>query len=308
MLPIISSNSKLIVALSGGPDSVYLLNQLLKLPKKSQPTIILAHFNHRTRGQISSQDKEFVNNLAQHHKLPIHISQAKNITKSEAKMRQDRYEFLEKIRQQESADYIVTAHHQDDQIETIIFNLLRGTGPQGLTGMKPIYNFILRPLLDTPKKTITDWLKKNKIKYRLDQSNQDTIYKRNLIRHKILPLAEQINPRYQQSILRTARTLSAQQNYIDQITQKLIKKNPTYKQVVPIISLKKFVTLHPAIQTNLVKTVIAPHVPANKQLSAKTIEEVRNILLFSRGGSQKILFDTLSISKKNDNIYLRLLR
>lgn len=308
MLSIIPPNSLLIVAISGGPDSVYLTHHLLNFTKTQKNTIILAHFNHKTRTQESTQDEKFVTQLATKLKLPIHIERTTTITKSEAKMRLARYAFLEKIRQQEKADYIVTAHHQNDQIETIIFNLLRGTGPSGLTGMKPINNFILRPLLDTPKKKIINWLKKNNIKYRQDSSNLDINYKRNLIRHQILPIAKQINPRFDDSVLRTARTLSIQQNYIDQITHSLIKSTPANHKPTPILSLTKFKSLHPAIQSNWLKIVLNPHVPPNKQLSAKAIDEVRNILLFSRSGSQKILYDTLSISKKNDKIYLRLLR
>lgn len=317
MLPIILPNSSLIIALSGGPDSVYLLHQLLKLRQKLNLTIHLAHFNHQTRGNNSNLDEIFVKKLAIDLNLPITISRLSKPIKttkdkySEEKMRLYRYAFLEQTRLTQQADFIVTAHHYDDQIETIIFNFFRGTGPQGLTGMAPQTNHILRPLLNTPKEKIIKYLKKNNIKYRQDRSNLDTNYKRNLIRHRLVPLIKEINPQFAESISRLAQTLNLQLDFFASQTQSLIKKtkiNPFSHANQPIISQKKFQSLHPALQNYYIKNILQPFVPNNKQLTAKIIKEVVHILIFSRNNSQKILFDTLSINKKNDKIYLRLLR
>lgn len=336
MFSIIPNNSKLILGISGGPDSVYLLYKLIKFSKKKNLTLHIAHFNHNTRGLESDHDQKFVEKIAKKNKLNISVGAIHELPQknmSEANLRQHRYDFLEKIRQSQNADFIVTAHHQDDQVETIIFNFFRGTGPAGLTGMKEKQGNILRPLLNISKKQILAYLTKNKIKYCLDSSNQNTNYNRNLIRHEILPLIKKINLNSSESILNLAQIITSQQNFINQVTQQefknilisaqipiqnwlIIFNNPstldTYNlklDTYPILalSLTKFKLLPPAIQTNLIKIILTPFVPKNKQLKFKTVIEIVDILNFSQGGSQKILYDTLSISKKNDKIYLHVL-
>jgi len=314
MFDVIPQNSSLIIAISGGPDSVFLLHQLVRVQKSKNLQLHLAHFNHQIRNQASDADEKFVRQLAEKFNLPLSISRSARFFKtktgkfSEEQMRQQRYKFLQQTRQTLGADFIVTAHHFDDQIETIIFNFIRGTGPQGLTGMSAQKNHILRPLLDTPKEKIIKYLKKHRIHYQTDKSNLDLNYQRNLIRHKLIPLFQKINPQFDKSIQQLALTLSSQQSYIKQVAQTFVR--PTHQNSRPdrlIMTLTQFKKLHAAIQTEIIKQIIAPHVPPDKQLTAKVIYEVQNIILHSRPNSQKILFDALSIYKKNDKIYLRLI-
>lgn len=322
MLNIIPKNSKLLLAISGGPDSVYLLYQLLKIKKKKNIDLHLAHLNHNIRGKESNNDEIFIKKTAKKLKIPLTCKKLNkkslNNKISENKMRQLRYKFLEDTRQKEKCDYLLTAHHLDDQIETIIFNFIRGTGPTGLIGMKYKQRKILRPLLNTSKEEILEYLKNNKIKYRIDKTNQDINYSRNFIRHKIVPQFKKLNPNLKENILKLSDIQKLQQNYIDKQTKLALKKITTNFQkctglthqtprIKTILSLTKFKSLHPAIQLELLKIILKNHVPPPKQLTYKILTEVQNILLYSQGGSQKILFNTLSISKKNDKIYLHLL-
>ncbi len=354
MLKSIPPNSKLILAISGGPDSVYLLYKIINLSKNKKLSLHIAHLNHNTRGKQSNTDEIFVKNLAKKFNIPATFYKLSHTggpecppskQLSEEYLRKQRYKFLEKVRRREKADFIITAHHQDDQIETIIFNFFRGTGPTGLIGMKEKQGVIFRPLLNISKEQILKYLTKNNIKYQVDNSNQNTNYNRNLIRHQILPLIKKINLNPSKSILNLQQILNSQQDFINQITHKEFKNifissqipnkhwfnifnNPSTlstlggpalgwytchlkldtSSTVLTLSLPKFKLLHPAIQTNLIKTTLTPFVPENKQLSYKTIQEVVSILNHSQGGSQKILFNTLSISKKNDKIYLRIIK
>ncbi|MFA4930563.1 MAG: tRNA lysidine(34) synthetase TilS [Patescibacteria group bacterium] len=312
------SNSKLLLALSGGPDSVYLLYQLLEIKEKKNIQLHLAHLNHNVRHQQSDQDEKFVTTLAQKLNLPL---SKKKLTKratgqnpSEQKLRQLRYNFLEKIRAQTNCAYILTAHHLDDQIETIIFNFIRGTGPTGLTGMHFQQRKILRPILDISKTEILAYLSHHHLKYRTDRTNQDIKYSRNYIRQELIPAMQKLNPHLSQSISQLSQIIANQQNYINQETLKSLNKitvdcegTGTLRRARTILSLTKYKKLHPTLQTEIIKTIITPLVPPGKQLTHKIITEVQNILLHSQGGSQKILFDKLSIRKKNDKIYLRLI-
>jgi tRNA(Ile)-lysidine synthase len=335
MLDQIPHNSKLILAISGGPDSVYLLDQIFTLQTKLNLTLHIAHLNHNTRGKESDLDQKFVEKLAKKYSIPVTVFKlTKNNSKSsEALLRTKRYKFLEKVRQQLNFDYIVTAHHLDDQIETIIFNFFRGTGPTGLTGMSTSQGFVLRPLLDIPKSTIISYLKEKQISYRQDQSNQNTNFNRNLIRHQILPLVKQININPTASIINLKNIIESEQDFLKIFTiqtfhdlfissqislpkwiklfhNKLALKECKFKttKIILSLSLTKFKILHPAIQIKLIKTILQPFTPPQKQLTYKNLIEITNILNHSQGGSKKILFNAFTISKKNDKIYLHLMK
>jgi len=335
MLDQIPHNSKLVVAISGGPDSVYLLHQLLAIQTDQNLTLHLAHVNHNLRGTASDLDEKFVHSLAQQFHLSLSSQKipASRQLSSEEQLRRYRYRFLEKIRQRTHSDYIVTAHHLDDQIETIVFNFFRGTGLSGLSGMNAQQDHLLRPLLNTPKTEILKYLQKHHLSYRIDQTNQDTNFNRNLIRHQILPLAQQINPQPTSAIINLKNIIDQEQDYIKKtilqlfsdlylsspfspkkwqtiLAQPRLRHHFSFEHSSPILtlSLTKFKQLHPFLQNELVKTILTPFVPPNKQLTFKNICEIGHILNFSQGGSQKSLFNTFTISKKNDKIYLHLMK
>jgi len=180
----------LILGISGGPDSVYLLYRLLK--KGQRP--ILAHFNHKLRREESDADEIFVKKLAKQHHLPCEIESvdvrkwAKTHKKSlEEAGRMLRYDFLERVRQKHNAQAIFIAHTLDDNLETVLLNKTRGCGLKGLIGMQPKNGFLRRPLLNTRKATILAFLSRKKIPYRIDSSNQDLTFTRNRMRLVTIP-------------------------------------------------------------------------------------------------------------------------
>lgn len=171
-----------VVAVSGGVDSVVLLRLLSNKPGVG---LVVAHFDHGIRTG-SEKDRVFVQKLAAKYGLPFEFEQGKLGAKaSEETARKARYAFLEKIKEAAGAGAIVTAHHQDDMLETAIINILRGTGRRGLTSLKSAK--IIRPLLDVPKKDIVAYAKKHQLAWREDPTNVDTDYLRNWVRHNILP-------------------------------------------------------------------------------------------------------------------------
>lgn len=196
--------SKFVVAVSGGKDSMCLLHAC----KKQGLNIVAVHCNFMLRAEESNADEDFVSRYCADEKIPLESIRFN--TKEEAKNRKTstqetartlRYEWFEKIRLQHHADYILTAHHGNDNVETFLINLLRGTGIKGLTGIPEKNGFILRPILGVLKNDIDLYASAFAVPFRNDSSNESDLYTRNYIRHNILPLFENINNNALQHIL-----------------------------------------------------------------------------------------------------------
>jgi len=189
--------SRLLVAVSGGQDSVALVHLLLEL-KKDWPSLELAiaHFNHQLR-KTAGADEHFVRQLAKKHGLKILVGRAKvreyarkHKLNLEEAGRLKRYEFLEKVAEKWGADLILTAHTMTDQAETVLIKIFRGTGVEGLQGIRLRAGRVMRPMLCLRRQEIEDYLKEKNLKYRVDETNLDTAILRNKIRLKLIPLLE----------------------------------------------------------------------------------------------------------------------
>jgi tRNA(Ile)-lysidine synthetase-like protein len=196
-------SGKYVVAVSGGVDSMVLLDLLRQM---SGLELVVAHFDHGIRPD-STEDRELVEAKAKHYGLPFVFEEAKlGKGASEATARQVRYDFLHRVKSENEADAIITAHHQDDMLETAIINLLRGTGRKGLSSLRSTDD-IKRPLLNIPKSEIQKYAKKHKLEWREDSTNQDESYLRNYVRHRLLPhLSETEKNRLLQIINQAAET------------------------------------------------------------------------------------------------------
>lgn len=206
----ISKSSKLLCAVSGGIDSIVMMHCLHEL----QYNCIIAHCNFKLRGTESDKDEEFVNNFSI--KLGYRfISESFDTQKiadsagisTQMAARDLRFEWLYKMADLHECDYIVLAHNSDDQVETVIFNLIRGTGIRGLTGMHTLKGKLLRPLLNVSRKEIEKFVEENYVKHREDSTNIKTIYSRNKIRHLVFPIMEEINPNFRQNGFNTTEYL-----------------------------------------------------------------------------------------------------
>jgi tRNA(Ile)-lysidine synthetase-like protein len=178
---------KYVLAVSGGVDSVVLLDLLSNIQHPtSNIQLIIAHFDHGIR-KDSQKDAKLVENFAKKYKLPFEIKNGKlGKDVSEAEAREKRYAFLHEVKSKHKAVAIITAHHQDDLIETSIINILRGTGRRGLSSLKN-RDETLRPLLNYPKKELVEYAKQHKLDWREDSTNQDPKYLRNMVRQNIMP-------------------------------------------------------------------------------------------------------------------------
>lgn len=208
---LLAPNGCVMVALSGGADSVALLRVLLSLGY----TCEAAHCNFHLRGAESERDEAFVRHLCQQLRVSLHVAHFQ--TRQEAARRQIslemaarelRYTWFETLRQEQGAQAIAVAHHRDDSAETFLLNLLRGTGLNGLQGIRPRNGHIVRPLLCLDRREITDYLQRLGQDYVTDSTNLEDEYLRNKIRLHLLPLMQQINPAAKDNLLRTAAHLA----------------------------------------------------------------------------------------------------
>ena len=204
------STQRILLAVSGGADSMLMLH----LFTNAGFPVAVAHCNFGLRGSKSDGDEQFVSEYCDQHNLDCHV---KHFNTEEFAIEQGisiemaardlRYDWFNELFEKHGYDYIATAHHQDDVIETFLINLSRGSGIKGLSGIQPKSGFIIRPMLFTNRIEILEYCSQMKIEYRTDSSNLDTVYKRNLIRQQILPLLEQINPAFRRNALKTIGNL-----------------------------------------------------------------------------------------------------
>ena len=208
--PLFEPNKRYLLACSGGLDSMALAHIL----HAAGIQVELAHVNFGLRGTESDGDEEFVKNWAQDRSLPIHIHRAntmewadKNGISIQMAAREIRYQFFEEIRNQHQLAGIILAHHQDDQLETIFLNLIRGTGIEGLYGMSERRGWLIRPLLPFSRAQLESYMKEVKQTWREDRSNASNDYKRNKLRHSGLPALYNLGPDTRQNLLQSFERL-----------------------------------------------------------------------------------------------------
>jgi len=198
---MVNSGETIVVAVSGGPDSVCLLTILFQLQRWLNISLIVAHLNHGLRPQEDERETEFVANLAGSLNLTLAYDKANNVTKAqgtsiEEKAREIRYQFLERVLDEYHAQKAALGHNMNDQAETVLMHLLRGTGPTGLSGIPPIrQRRFIRPLINITRDEIHTYLKQKDISFMMDSSNLEKRYLRNKLRLELIPLLLNYQPR-----------------------------------------------------------------------------------------------------------------
>lgn len=277
-----------IIAVSGGADSVVLLDILAKVLPADK--LIVAHVNHGLRKE-SAAEALFVSNLAAHYGLK-YLQKSLNLAKKdEATARDKRYRWFRSVAKDNKAAYIITAHHLNDQMETVILNLVRGTGPLEIWGMKEHEAGILRPLLTTTKAEILSYARKHRLKFHEDSSNADVRYARNRIRRNIIPELAKINPSFEKTILGELALGQEAGDFVDKYLLKterrLVKGNR-----IELAGLKR---LHPYIVKEIIKRQLQLQTGKTADIYQKNVTAVTD--LFYLPGQKETNLGKLKVRK-----------
>ena len=223
---------KLAVGVSGGADSVALLTLLTRMRAELGVVASAVHFNHRLRGKASDADEKFVAALAEKRGVTLHVGRADVAGKAahektnlEDAGRRARYGFFERLAEQGVVDVVTTAHTMDDQAETVLAHILRGTGIAGLAGIHPVAEHVVRPLLAFRREELRKFLRAQKQSWREDATNRDTTRVRARMRKKLLPLlAKEFNPAVIEHVAGLAARARQQATLVEQLSRKLFEQ------------------------------------------------------------------------------------
>lgn len=229
---LLKKNSRVILGVSGGADSIALLNVL----HTAGYEVVVAHCNFHLREEESIRDQMFVKNLCEERGLKYTSIDfdtiryaAQHSLSIEMAARELRYNWFEELRQEHDAEAIAVGHHKDDSIETVLMNLIRGTGIKGLTGIEPKAGYIIRPFLCVTKCEIEEYMKTANLGFVDDSTNSESIYTRNIIRLDVIPYLERINPSAKQTIYKSMQNLRQVEaiyfDYINKAKAELIADN-----------------------------------------------------------------------------------
>ncbi len=229
LLPAMSGG--VLLALSGGADSSLLLYLLAELCQKEGITLEAMHVNHGIRQDEAERDEAFCRSLCEERGIPFHVARISvpALAKQEGRgieetARKYRYALLEKKREERGLASIATAHNADDNVETVLMHLVRGTGLRGLCGISALRGRLLRPLLSVSKKEVYEAVREAAIPYVEDSTNKDTAYARNYIRHELLPRLERLNPAVSAAILRMTEEVGEDASYLDTLAKEAFDK------------------------------------------------------------------------------------
>jgi tRNA(Ile)-lysidine synthase len=217
---MVDPGDRVIVAVSGGPDSVCLLDALHRLSKDLEISLVVAHYNHGLREKEDEAETRLVEDMVESMNLPFETGKAYHLrgqgSSIEEKARDARYGFLEEVRESHMAGKIALGHNLNDQAETVLMRIMRGSGPPGIAGIPPVRdNVIIRPLIGVKRQEIMDYLKVRRIPYAFDSSNTDKRYLRNRIRLELLPMMQDYEPQVIDRLCRLADIIREEDLFIE---------------------------------------------------------------------------------------------
>jgi len=265
---LIPAESTIILGLSGGPDSVFLVHYLLSLQATRQFHLVLAHLNHGWR-LSADHDEQFCRELGEQFGLSFISQHARDFIDNapwtgsrEDQARSMRRLFFASLAAQYPNPRIALAHHQDDQYETFFIRLMRGAGLQGLRGMTPQAEQYIRPLLCIRKEEILEYLRTHNLAFVIDETNTDAVYLRNRIRHQILPALRACDHRFCSSFQQTIANLGEADDFCTELAEKTLTKLSTTIDDATWINFTELLQLHPFLQKQvLIRWLCTANVP-----------------------------------------------
>ena len=311
---LIQDGDKIVLGVSGGPDSICMLDMMreLKEEKNINFEIYVAHVNHMIREE-AIEDEKYVQNYCLKHNIKFFVKRVdvqkiandKKIGTEEAG-RKVRYDFFEEVLQKTGSNKIAIAHNKNDKIETIIMHLLRGSGLSGLKGIEPIRdNKYIRPLIECERQEIEQYCEDRKLQPRIDKTNFENEYTRNKIRNIVIPyIKKEFNPNIIQTLSRLSEVATDESNYIDLQTQKIYNKlliEKSDKQI--ILKLKEFNQQENVIQKRLVLKTIKELNGSTDRIEKIHIEDIIKLCTNNIGNKYLTPNKNLKILVKDKKIF-----
>ena len=294
---LVENGDRIVVGFSGGPDSVFLVEMLLKLREKIDFDIVLVHVNHLLRGEEAQRDEDFSINYGKSKGLKVFarkinitsLGKEKGLSLEEAG-REARYNFYKEVLEKSNSNKIALAHNKDDQIETFMFRLTRGTGLSGLEGIATKRDRYIRPISEIYKSEIVNYLDENNISYCIDSTNLENEFTRNSIRIDLIPFIEKrYNPKFKDKIFSLIEEIRDINIFIEKEIEQF-----SYNETINIESILKFPK---SIRGKILSKYLYKY---GLEVNRKKISLIESIL--EKGGSQEISLDSQYILKKEYNI------
>jgi tRNA(Ile)-lysidine synthase len=290
---LVPSGGRVLVALSGGPDSVALVHLLREIERSGALAVAgLAHFNHRLRGDEADEDERFCRRMAEAFSLPIEVGRedvralaARERRSIEDAARSARYAFLEEAASRLGADAIATGHSRDDQAETFLLRLMRGAGPRGLAGIFPRAGRVVRPLLEIRRADLREYAEERQLAFREDETNRDVSIPRNRIRHELIPYLErELSPGVVEVLAREADIARDDEDRLNEeaialLDTVVLGDVPSRHARGAELDAARLGALHPALAARVAREVLA-RVAAGRSAEAHHVER---LLALARG-------------------------
>ncbi len=319
---LIKNGDNIVVGVSGGPDSMALLNILLKLKKEMKFDIVVAHINHMIRLEADEETK-YVESFCEMHNIKCFIKKEKveQIAKNEKigteeAGRKLRYNFFEEVIINAKANKIATAHTANDNAETVLMNIMRGSGTTGLRGIEPIReDKYIRPLIECTRFEIEEYCKNEKLQPKIDKSNSENIYTRNKVRNMLIPFVEEnFNPNIVASLNRLSNLAKLENEYIEKETKKSYDKvlieqnlgnNIKERKNSVILDLKKFNSLDLVIKNRLMLYTIGKVLGNSQNIERVHIEDLVKLCSKNIGNKYLTPNKNIKVMVNNGKIYFK---
>lgn len=309
---MIEQGDRVLAGVSGGADSVCLFFLLLELRKRVDFEWMAVHINHQIRGAEAEEDQKYVEQICRENHVPLRIvtkdvrvmAKQEKLSEEEAG-RKVRYQAFEQILKEWSGNKIALAHHKNDQAETVLWNLVRGSGLRGMTGMKEQRDCYIRPLLSVTRTEIEDYLERRNISYQTDSTNQTLEYTRNKIRLKVLPyVTEELNGRAVEHIANTAEIFGEIQDFINQTVEQEWHKVVKKQEEGYLLEEQAFLAEHVVIQKAILQKVLADCANGLKDITNEHIVILQKLFL-REVGKQVQLPRSVKAVKKYDGVAIQ---
>ena len=308
---LINKGDKIVIGVSGGPDSICLLHVLNSLRQELEIELYVAHINHMIR-KVADDETKYVQDFCKNFGIECFIKKediirlAKEQKKGTEEVgRNVRYEFFNEILEKTNSNKIATAHNSNDRAETVILNILRGSGLSGLKGIEPKReDKYIRPLINTSRDNIEAYCKENNLKPKYDESNNENIYSRNKVRNEIIPyIKKEFNKNIIQTINRLADVATEENEYLRKITKQEYEKIATKENDIIILNLKKFNNLELVIKRRIILYTINEVLHTTNGIEKVNIDDIIKLCSNNVGNKYLTPIKEIKIYVKKGKIY-----